>query len=82
VPRNLKLPRSPDVFVEAMREFEMARIDRELEILLSDNGPAILSLMRGGSLLEVDGKFFVLDREFCSPAVRIWPALPRCKIRE
>lgn len=51
----------------AVREFEESQMDSEMEILLSDNGPAKLILLHGGSLIECDGKLYVVPRESFNP---------------
>ncbi len=52
-----------DSLLEGMRQLEMTQMDAEMEILLKDNGPAILSLLHGGKLVEVDGKYYVVAKE-------------------
>jgi hypothetical protein len=49
-----------ETLLRTKREMEDAQLDWELDILLSDNGPAILSLMHGGQLIEVAGQYFVI----------------------
>jgi len=49
---------------DTMKQMDLSLMDSELEILMKDNGPAILSLLHGGQLVEVGGKCFVLSREF------------------
>lgn len=46
---------------EAMQDFEMAQMDSELSILLSDNGPAALSLLHGDELIQVNQQWFVVN---------------------
>ena len=58
---------------QTMKELEMAQMDREMEILLSDSGPAALILMHGGQLVEVNGKLYAVANslpKWC------WPGPP------
>lgn len=56
-----------DGLMSAVREFEQSQMDSEMEILLSDNGPAKLMLLHGGSVIECNGKLYVVPRECFNP---------------
>jgi len=66
-----------DGLKSAMREFEESRMDAEMDILLSDNGPAKLMLLHGGTLIECNGDLFVVSREFSDPFGTLPPRLDR-----
>lgn len=48
--------------MQTMLDFECSLMDREMEILLSDNGPATLSLIHGGELIRVNDRWYVVQR--------------------
>ena len=53
-----------DSIKKVVEEFQNTQIDSELDILLSDNDPAKLSLMHGGKLIEIDGKYYVISADY------------------
>jgi hypothetical protein len=56
-----------DILRESIQKLREAEMDFELDILLQDNGPGLLLLLHGGRLVEVDGKQYVLAKEFFDP---------------
>jgi hypothetical protein len=52
---------------QLMKELEMAQMDREMEILLSDSGPATLILIHGGQLVEVNGQMYAVAKSLLQP---------------
>ncbi len=45
---------------ETRRELESAQMDAELDIFLSDDGPATLLLAHGGRLVEIAGNYYAI----------------------